>query len=106
VAPSENRLRPDIGFPIFLEVGIKGKGCFYFQVLHQNKTGAIRETEFMIRGSSKEVPGFLYQLRGEILNSQQVAPSNSLSKLNGDMASGPKANYRITFIQNIIGGNQ
>ena len=85
---------------------IERKSRLNLKAFHNNKTGAIGETKFMIGETFEELPGLFNNFRRYVFNSKELTFSKIFTKLNGNMISGPKTDHRIAFVQDIIGSDK
>ena len=99
-------LGPNGETAIFIKMVIKGESGLNMQPLHQDKTGTIGKTEFVIGKLFKKKPGLFSDLRGDVFDTNEPARPQGLSELNGDVEPGPKTHQGITFIQDIIRGDE
>jgi len=85
-------------FTILLEMVIKGEGGFNLEALHQGKTSAISETEFLVGKALKYVPCLSENLFCQVSDFDQTRCLDHLAKLNGYFMTGPQSYNCVAFI--------
>jgi hypothetical protein len=86
----EGWLRADVKYSVLLEMGIKGKGCFYFQTLNRQEGGRVYENHGppIDKDSDRDLPP-------DLRDHQKIRVSYIKDLLDNFEKAGPSAGSKV-----------